>query len=55
MTTGNFNWLLHSLPFLHTERVIRKQEERLRRQDSQENDDEEEEEEDIGIDIDRDE
>ena len=28
MTPGNFNWFLHSLLFLHTERVIEAQDER---------------------------
>jgi hypothetical protein len=50
MTPGNFNWFLHSLLFLHTERVIMAQKEKI----SKEQGDEEEEEEEVGIDIDRD-
>jgi hypothetical protein len=42
MTVDNFNWFLHSLLFLHTQRVIRKQQERARKK---------EDEEDEGIDI----
>ena len=51
MTPGNFDWFLHSLLFLHAERVIQKQNERA--MGSQQNNDDEEEEEDLGIDIDR--
>jgi hypothetical protein len=50
MTPGNFNWLLHSLLFLHAERVIQKQNDQATGR--QENN-EDEEEEDLGIDIDR--
>jgi hypothetical protein len=28
MTVGNFNWFLHTMLFLHTERLIKKQVER---------------------------
>jgi hypothetical protein len=55
MNTENFNWLLHSLLFLHTERVIQRQKRKIEQQESSDDDDDEEEEEDIGIDIDRDE
>jgi hypothetical protein len=51
MAPGNFNWFLHSLLFLHTERVIKIQREKAsRHQDSNEEDDMDE---DLGIDIDR--
>ena len=29
MTTGNFNWFLHTMLFVHTERVLQKQKEKL--------------------------
>ena len=47
MTVDNFNWFLHCLLFLHTQRVIRKQKEKA----STEGVDEDEELEDEGIDI----
>ena len=28
MTAGNFNWLLHTMLFIHTQRVIQRQEKR---------------------------
>lgn len=53
MNAGNFDWFLHTMLFLHTERVIRKQQQKQR--DSQsEDEEEEEEEEDVGIEVDRD-
>ncbi|TDL30208.1 hypothetical protein BD410DRAFT_709462, partial [Rickenella mellea] len=47
MTVGNFNWFLHTILFLHSERVIQRQ---IEKQNggligSQNNDEEEEEEE----------
>ena len=33
MTTGNFNWFLHTMLFVHTERVLQKQKEKLFRQE----------------------
>jgi len=39
MTPNNFNWFLHSLLFLHTERVIKAQKAKARKQ--QEVDDDE--------------
>jgi hypothetical protein len=57
MTPGNFNWFLHSLLFLHTERVIEAQKEKKQRQDRTDDDENENEGENedahIGIDIDR--
>ena len=49
MTIHNFNWFLHFLLFLHTQWVIRKQQEKAREKE------EEEDEEDEGIDIEEDE
>ena len=40
MTVDNFNWFLHSMLFIHTQRVIRKQKEKERRR-AEEDDDEE--------------
>ncbi|KAF8995322.1 hypothetical protein BDQ17DRAFT_1392272 [Cyathus striatus] len=47
MTLSNFNWTMHTLLFLHTQRVIKKQQ--MREQVVEEDDNEE-----IGIDIERD-
>ena len=44
--------MLHSLLFLHTERIIRRQNDQRKRKEEEEED---EEEDDVGIDIDRDE
>jgi hypothetical protein len=49
MTSGNFNWLLHSLLFLHTLRVIKNQEDKKKKKKNEN----ENEEEDLGIDIDQ--
>jgi len=43
MTVDNFNWFLHSLLFLHTQRVIRKQQEKARKKEEEEEEDEEDE------------
>ena len=51
MTPGNFNWFLHSLLFLHTERVIEAQEEKRKKKNK--TDEDENENEDVGIDVDR--
>ena len=53
MTPGNFNWFLHSLLFLHTERVIEAQENKRKRQNRADEDEDEDEDESIGIDVDR--
>ena len=39
MTPNNFNWLLHSLLFLHTQRVIKAQQDKARKSDDDEDDD----------------
>ncbi len=64
MTIGNFDWSLHALLFLHTQRVIKAQSDKLKRQQRSEEEkkkrkkaeEEEEEESDVeaeGFDIDR--
>ena len=54
MTQGNFDWCLHALLFLHTERVIKAQmEKRQRLQDNEEEEEDEGEGEDEGFDVDR--
>ena len=52
MTVNNFNWTLHALLFLHTQKVINKQNARKANNVDDESDEDEEE---VGIDIDRDE
>jgi hypothetical protein len=49
MTVDNFNWFLHCLLFIHTQRVINKQREKAKKRR------EEDEDEDEGIDIEEDE
>ena len=51
MTIGNFNWFLHTMLFLHTKQVIKKQRDREKRMEDTYDDEEEEEE--YGIDIER--
>ena len=54
MTPNNFNWLLHSLLFLHTQRVIKAQEDKAKK--SEDDDDGGDDETDTeGVNIDRDE
>jgi hypothetical protein len=61
MTAGNFNWFLHSMLFLHTERVILKQQQKAQNQKEKERTEQESdyedgyESEEVGIDIDVDE
>ena len=47
MNVDNFNWFLHSLLFLHTQRVINRQKEKEKKM----MDENEDEDEDDGIDI----
>ena len=51
MTPNNFNWLLHSLLFLHTQRVIKAQEDKAKKSE----DDDDDETDTEGVNIDRDE
>ena len=44
MTVGNFNWFLHTMLFLHTERVIKRQREKGNMMDENEDEDEDEDE-----------
>jgi hypothetical protein len=62
MTGENFDWFLHTMLFLHSERVIRKQEEVMRKRarkqneedtDSDDSSSEDSEDGNIGIDIDK--
>ena len=58
MTVNNFNWTLHALLFLHTQRVIEKQKAKSQRQQvghNESDDDKEEDDEEDDIDIDREE
>jgi len=41
MTPNNFNWLLHSLLFLHTQRVIKAQQDKAKKSDDDSDDDDE--------------
>jgi hypothetical protein len=40
MTPNNFNWFLHSLLFLHTQRVIKAQKDKAKKADDDDDDDE---------------
>jgi hypothetical protein len=56
MTPNNFNWFLHSLLFLHTQRIIKAQKEKaIKLQQQDEEDDEEDDDDTEGVNIDRDE
>ena len=57
MTPNNFNWLLHSLLFLHTQRVIKAQKDKEKRSNnSNDDDDDDDDETDTeGVNIDGDE
>ena len=48
MTPNNFNWLLHSLLFLHTQRVIEAQQDKAKK--SEDDDDDETDTEGVNID-----
>jgi hypothetical protein len=39
MTTGNFNWFLHTMLFLHTRYVIERQKEKQEKMDIEDDDD----------------
>jgi hypothetical protein len=54
MTPNNFKWFLHSLLFIHKQRVIKAQKDKARKQQEGENDDDDERDAE-GIAIDRDE
>jgi hypothetical protein len=41
MTVDNFNWFLHYLLFLHTQRVIKKQREKAKKNEVDEDEDSE--------------
>ena len=44
MTVGNFNWFLHTMLFLHTERVIQRQVEQQKKDEADEVDSDSEDE-----------
>ena len=50
MTHNNFNWLLHSLPFLHTQSVIKAHQDKAKKSD----DDDIDETDTDGVNIDQD-
>ena len=52
MTPNNFNWLLHSLLFLHTQRVIKAQQDKVKKSEDDDDDDETDTD---GVNIDQDE
>ena len=41
MTVDNFNWFLHSMLFIHTQRVIKRQKEKEKKGEDEEEEDEE--------------
>jgi hypothetical protein len=49
MTTGNFDWFLHTMCFLHTKYVIEKQEEKQKKMDIE--DDSSGDEEDVEMEV----
>ena len=53
MTPNNFNWFLHSLLFLHTQRVIKAQKDKAKK--SEDDDDDDDETDTDGVNIDQDE
>ena len=56
MTPNNFNWILHSLPFLHTQRVIKAQQDKAKKSDVDDDDDDDDDKTDIDeVNIDQDE
>jgi hypothetical protein len=51
MTPNNFNWFLHSLLFLHTQRVIKAQQDKaMKNEDDEDDDDDETDTEGVNID-----
>jgi len=49
MTSGNFNWLLHTMLFMHTENVIQKQKEKKAKSEAVVSDSDEDELEDFEL------
>jgi hypothetical protein len=52
MTLNNFNWLLHSLLFLHTQRVIKAQQDKAKKSEDDDDDDDDNETDTEGVNID---
>jgi hypothetical protein len=50
MTPNNFKWYLHALLFIHTQRVIKRQMDKVEDEEDEEDEDEDDED-DEGIDI----
>ena len=52
MTPNNFNWLLHSLLFLHTQRVIKAQQDKAKKFEDDDDGDDETDTDEVNIDQD---
>jgi hypothetical protein len=52
MNGANFDWFLHTMLFIHTQRVIQKQREKEERENVEKEEEEEEEEEEEGDEVD---
>jgi hypothetical protein len=46
MTPNNFNWFLHSLLFLHTQRVIKAQQDKAKKSENEDDDDDDDDDDD---------
>jgi hypothetical protein len=52
MSTGNFNWFLHTMLFLHTQQVIQRQEEkRIRSENEEDEEDDDDDEQELGLEM----
>ena len=54
MTPGNFDWCLHALLFIHTERVIKTQKQKAAREQGNQDAEEDEDTEREGFDVEQD-
>jgi hypothetical protein len=50
MSAGNFNWFLHTMLFLHTERILKKQLEKQRKKNAGDDDDDDDDDDSDGVD-----
>ena len=55
MTGGNFNWFLHTMLFIHTQRIIQLQEEKRMQKENADGNQSDDDVDEFGIDIDEDE
>jgi len=55
MTVNNFNWTMHALLFLHTQKIINQQNAKQARKVPEKDDSDDSDEDELGIEIDRDE